>query len=121
MNTILRGLLAVLTVVVSACASSTAPGEADLAGTVLEVAPQGAYHIVRIMRSGTTASGPESEALVHVTGTTPVLIPSVEGVAGGTITDLRVGTRVRVKTTGVEYRSLPPQYRAVWVELDTVR
>lgn len=121
MQAIGRGILSVLAVLVTACGSSTAPREADLVGTVLEVTAHDTHHVMRLMRAGTTAGGADGEVLVHVTASTRVLVPVAGGRTEGTIADVPAGARVLVQTAGVEYRSLPPQYQALSVELNVAR
>ena len=84
---------------------------ADLAGEVVSIRPQAANTSARALIRGAYLTNPQdivSEFDVHVGGRIYVedarkrLLPASQS-------EIREGDRVRVWTTGVELRSLPPQ------------
>jgi len=55
---------------------------------------------------------------VHIHPNTTLVIRQRDGVyRTATAEEIVIGSILRVKTTGVEYRSDPPQYDATWVEI----
>jgi hypothetical protein len=103
-----------LATIASACAPLTSPedGPPDFSGVVLGVEPpSGAWRLnLRIERS----SG--DTAIVWIGGSTRLFAAGPDGTVQGMEPDeLEVGASVDVWTTGVERRSLPPQYDATQV------
>jgi hypothetical protein len=87
--------------------------EPNIVGTVVAVERRGPAVEVRVSRL--TADGVD-DVLVHIGGA-PVVARAPDGLHQYLPTDVSTGQVVAVWDTGVELRSLPPQYFARFVEI----
>jgi len=114
-------LVASVALVASACSHSTAPptdGEPELIGTVASVRWSGRPTTVLItnLRTPDTSYYPRGVALD--VGRAAIFVRGRDATfRRATSADVVVGATIRAWSTGVELRSLPPQWEAVRVEL----
>ena len=104
--------------VVAACGSTPLEvdelPEPDFSGTTTMIRQQGDILSVNIAPSASNTH----ERVVHVRPSTTLVIRERDGEYREVTTqNIVIGAILRVKTTGVEYRSLPPQYDATWIEI----
>lgn len=86
----------------------------DFQGAVDRVTAQPDGLLVRL----TAVEPSPTVRLVSVTESTRIFVRDAGGsLIRGTLQEIQPGNTVRVRTTGHEMRSDPPQYVAVWVEV----
>jgi hypothetical protein len=122
-----RVLCAAVAAVVLGCSSPLDVTVADFEGTV-ESVQQDVNGTAVVIGDIEPAPGPGPagdpagefylKKQVWIVANSSVLVRQPDGsLRSGSAADIAVGTRVRVKTTGTEVRTLPPQYYARWVEV----
>lgn len=88
--------------------------DADFQGAVDRVTAEPDGHLVRL----TAVEPSPTVRLVSITDRTSIFVREAGGsLIPGTFQDIQPGNTVRVRTTGIEMRSDPPQYVAVWIEV----
>ncbi len=108
-----------LTILLSACGGSPTEAEpAMFTGRIAAIEPTD-RHSVRLhvanVRSPSESSG---DVYLHVPSKSVVLVRKPDGsTARGSVKDLFVGLPIAAWHTGVELRSLPPQYTATRVDV----
>jgi hypothetical protein len=104
--------------VAAACGSTPVEvNDPDFSGTATRLQRQGDVVSVHIGQLPPPATG-VAERVVHIHPNTTLVIRERDGsYRRATADEIVIGAILRVKTTGVEYRSLPPQYDATWVEI----
>ena len=102
----------------AACVGSTAPaGDPDLVGTVARVGTRPRPATVLVGDLQVPAAGYEAGVALDV-GSARIYVRLPDGrLARGRVSDVAVGAAVRAGSTGIELRSLPPQWEATWVEV----
>lgn len=118
-----RVVLAVATVVtLAACRSdATAPWEPvpDVVSvSVVTVYPSTPHARVLV---DDMSHGAAQRYFLVLSPTTAILKRQPNGaLVGGRRSDIVTGTSVRARRTGIEMRSLPPQYPVTWIEVTSV-
>jgi hypothetical protein len=116
---LIRVASAALTIATAAACGSTPvePTEPDFTGTAASLQRQTDVVTVRLTQLQPPRAG-YTERVVHIHPSTIMVIRQRDGsYRAATADEIVIGAILRVKTTGVEYRSDPPQYDATWVEL----
>jgi hypothetical protein len=122
-----RVLCGAVAAVVLGCSSPLDVTVADFEGTV-ESVQQGVNGTAVVIGDIEPAPGPGPSGdpagelflkkHVWIVANSSVLVRQPDGsLRSGSAADIAAGARVRVKTTGAEVRTLPPQYYARWVEV----
>ena len=103
---------------VSACGSTPVEvREPDFIGTATRVDQRG-DDVEVWMNAFPQSTAGAGERIIHVERGTTLSMRERDGTAREvTGRDIVVGSILRVKATGVELRTLPPQYYATWVEI----
>jgi hypothetical protein len=110
---------AVVSFSVAAACGSTPVGvnEPDFSGTATRLQRQGEVVSVRITQFPLPATG-TGEREVRIHPTTVLVIRQRDGsYRAATTEEIVIGATLQVKTTGIEYRSDPPQYDATWIAI----
>jgi hypothetical protein len=120
-QTMLRLSLVVLCAGVASCAgrANGSPGDADwsMEGVIAAVEPGPAATRLTVEVASGAAAEP-GRAVLLVSSETEVEVQRADGTsARGGAADLVVGARIRARHTGVEMRSLPPQYQATRIRV----
>ena len=99
----------------AAGANGAADAPWDLEGVVASVDPDPAGVRLTVDVDSADADG---RAVLHVPPDARITVRDADGsVRPGAVDDLRPGVRIRARHTGVEMRSLPPQYVATEVQV----
>ena len=114
------GILAAVlsTSVTSACGKTPVDAGVsahDFAGTVVSTG-QTQNSVTVLIWDSSPPSGYE-ERLIHILPDTRLVREQGGALVTATPDEIVIGAIVRVKTTGVERRSIPPQYDAIWMEI----
>lgn len=114
---------AIFSIVLGASCSSSSPeitapdSPPDFSGTAAVPQEQGEILTVLVTIDPSEAGG-VPQRRVHVHPNTLLLLRERDGTYRRVArSEIVPGAILRVKTTGVEYRSDPPQYDAVWIEI----